>query len=212
VQVWDFAGDGYVHRLILSEGSSSPTNVLPPKLIESNAQHTSSAGFRNRTAPLSADQEEMLVNGKLEAAARHYNQLLAWQLEQNRLLYQARLSRIRESISGGTSISAGGKADGYSTVSQSTPSNTGASSSSTGGAKLAHGGTNWRENLILTLRTERGKVAKQVEGAKERLERTRKEIAVLKELRTSLDANRQEWQKRVDVAAQGLAELKQTYQ
>lgn len=223
-QVYDFAGDGYVHRLILgtsadgaedsnttgmdAEGSLTASSTISrayarSKLVESY-RGQSLSGVRDPRAPLSSQQEEALVSGKLEAAARHYNQLLAWQLEQNRLLYQARLQRIRESVSG--------PAPSQIDVDSSSKASAASLTKSSGGGKLATSGANWRENMITTLRTEKSKVGKQLEGARERLERARKEVAVLRELNASLQHNQGEWQRRVDVAGAEHADTVRTFQ
>lgn len=175
--------------------------------MESGAAY-SSTGARDTRPPLSSEQEDALVSGKLEAAARHYNQLLAWQLEQNRLLYEARLRRIRDSMPAADSA--------RSTASNASGAKpTIISSSSGGGGRGGKGvseGANWRENMIASLRTERVKVGKQLEGAKERLERARKEAAMLQELRSGLESNRQEWQRRADSAAGMLRDVQTTFQ
>jgi hypothetical protein len=222
--VWDFAGDGYVHRLILSTAptagstTNSPNSSNNPgqdqhyraKLVEAGGAH-SHTGARDPRPPLSDEQEDVLVSGKLESAARHYNQLLAWQLEQNRLLYEARLRRIRESVAARGEPSAGVTAGEGSAVSASGAAQKGKGTSSAKHSQ-PHGNSSWRENLVTSLRTERAKVAKQLDGAKERLQRAHREIAVLRELRAGLETNRQEWQRKADAAAGALREAQQTFQ
>jgi hypothetical protein len=222
--VWDFAGDGYVHRLILSTAPTAGSTTNSPnsssntgqdqhyraKLVEGGGAH-SHTGTRDPRPPLSDEQEDLLVSGKLESAARHYNQLLAWQLEQNRLLYEARLRRIRESVAARGESSAGVTAGEGSAVSASGTAQKGKGTSSAKHPQ-SHGNSSWRENLVTSLRTERAKVAKQLDGAKERLQRAHREIAVLRELRAGLETNRLEWQRKADAAAGALREAQQTFQ
>ncbi|CAM9244898.1 unnamed protein product, partial [Ectocarpus sp. 8 AP-2014] len=66
-QVWDFAGDGFVHRLI--------HNKADGKLVEISD-------------PEQTTQEERLVHGKLEGLAYQYNTLLTSQLDEQRHFYQ----------------------------------------------------------------------------------------------------------------------------
>ena len=44
------------------------------------------------------ETEDLIIHRKLETAAYNYNQILAWQMEQNRLIYMTRLQRIRDSV------------------------------------------------------------------------------------------------------------------
>lgn len=213
--VWDFAGDGYVHRLILNnpdnidEGSS---HLSSAKLVEASSTHSHS-GLRDSRAPLSTDQEEHVVSSKLEAAARHYNALLAWQLEQNRLLYEARLQRIRESVAHNLSSSGKGQASipGTTKGKGSLAVLGGRSDAHNNVGKLSKSGgdvasANWRENMITSLRTEKNKALKLLEGARDRLERAHKEASVLRDLNVSLRQNQEEWQRRVEAAVDTMRE------
>jgi hypothetical protein len=60
------------------------------KVVEVPDPSNNSIGERPRYAPLTSGQEEMILNRKLESAASHYNALLAWQLEQQKLQYERR--------------------------------------------------------------------------------------------------------------------------
>ncbi len=183
-RVWDFAGEGYVHRLILNGPPSSALETATSsssggghagKMVEgptgsgSGSQHE---GVRDQRAPLSLEQEEMIVNRKLESAAYHYNQLVAWQMQQNRLKFETRLQRIRESMT---------------PLSQSAASSTLQS--------------DWQSNLAVSLRQEHAKVSKQIEAAEERLLRAEKELSVHRELNANLLRNQTDWQSRVQAAS-----------
>ncbi|CAM9485074.1 unnamed protein product, partial [Choristocarpus tenellus] len=79
-QVWDFAGDGFVHRLIQNKADGKLVEVPDPD---------QTSGERPRVpAHLSDIQEEQLVHGKLEGLAYQYNTLLTSQLEEQRFYYQ----------------------------------------------------------------------------------------------------------------------------
>lgn len=77
-RVWDYAGDGYVHRLI--------QNVVDGKLVEmpSNADSTNEQ---------SASQE------KMEAISLEYSYLLTSQLESQRIYYENQLDELSHQIS-----------------------------------------------------------------------------------------------------------------
>eukprot|EP00934_Nitzschia_sp_Nitz4_P004075 Nitzschia sp. Nitz4//scaffold202_size38995//34114//35856//NITZ4_007637-RA/size38995-processed-gene-0.50-mRNA-1//-1//CDS//3329541399//4065//frame0 len=84
--VWDFAGQGYVHRLL--------QNKEDGKLVEGTDPNTSSQE-RSMTPGLSDTQEGEVVHRKLEGFASQYYTLLKGQLEQQRTFYEGRLEEIR---------------------------------------------------------------------------------------------------------------------
>jgi BRCA1-associated protein len=84
--VWDFAGQGYVHRLL--------QNSKDGKLVEVNDPHNTSQE-RSLSPGLSDAQEEQVVHRKLEGFASQYYTLLKSQLEQQRIYYESRLEEIR---------------------------------------------------------------------------------------------------------------------
>jgi len=218
-QVWDFAGDGYVHALILKDNSLHQLESSNPGSSDLFTPHFSyQQALWEERAPLNGEQETSLVSAKLEAAARHYNQLLAWQLEQNRLLYETRLQRIRDSIPATASATLSN-----SNVSGSTAYPSSSSSSASNKARLTShqqaagrgagkgpGASSWRENMLLSLRSERAKVVKQLEGAHSRLARAETEFAVLRELNDAFARNGETLQGRVDAAANALHEQENT--
>jgi BRCA1-associated protein len=96
--VYDFCGQGYVHRLV--------QNKEDGKLVEVNDPRQSSAvargrtpGERSLTPGLSDAQEGEVVHRKLEGAAEQYNSLLKSQLEQQRAYYEERLNDVRREFS-----------------------------------------------------------------------------------------------------------------
>eukprot|EP00612_Vaucheria_litorea_P001503 CAMPEP_0171455046 /NCGR_PEP_ID=MMETSP0945-20130129/2096_1 /TAXON_ID=109269 /ORGANISM="Vaucheria litorea, Strain CCMP2940" /LENGTH=415 /DNA_ID=CAMNT_0011980205 /DNA_START=210 /DNA_END=1454 /DNA_ORIENTATION=- len=91
LQVWDFAGGGFVHRLI--------HNKVDGKLVEvDDPQHPSYLGERPHviTSTLSDVQEECLIHGKLEGLALNYNSLLTSQMNQQRTFYEKQISELIE--------------------------------------------------------------------------------------------------------------------
>ncbi|KAG7399884.1 hypothetical protein PHYBOEH_007745 [Phytophthora boehmeriae] len=86
-RVWDYAGDGYVHRLIL--------NKQDGKFVEFPSPNTVS-GERSQTPPTTSAEDEEMEHGKLEKLAVEYNFLLKSQLEEQRLYYERLLARVDE--------------------------------------------------------------------------------------------------------------------
>lgn len=89
--VWDFAGNGYVHRLL--------QNKEDGKLVEVSDPSNTTSHERSLSPGLSEAQEEQVVHRKLEGFASQYYTLLKSQLEQQRIFYEGRLSEIRREYS-----------------------------------------------------------------------------------------------------------------
>jgi len=85
--VWDFAGQGYVHRLLQSKDDGKLVEVVDPNNV--------SQGERASNPGLSEAQEGEIVHRKLEGFASQYYTLLKSQLEQQRIFYEGRLDEIR---------------------------------------------------------------------------------------------------------------------
>ena len=85
--VWDFAGQGYVHRLIQNKDDG--------KLVETNDPSNTSSQARTLDPGLSDAQEDELVHRKLEGFASQYYTVLKGQLEQQRIFYESQLEEIR---------------------------------------------------------------------------------------------------------------------
>ena len=174
--VWDFAGDGYVHRLILNvpEGleaasvtpyaSTMDANTEPPATLSSAVKVVEVSDSRQQlsvrlhTAPLTSQQEEVIVNRKLEEAAQHYNQLLTWQLATQREHYELQLARLQSFLS--------------ATVEQNA----------------------WEKNIMASLNSERAKILKQIEVAKKRRDNVKRELEVTEELRKSMTRNLEDFE------------------
>jgi BRCA1-associated protein len=89
--VWDFAGQGYVHRLL--------QNKEDGKLVEVNDPRNTTSQERSTSPGLTEAQEGEVVHRKLEGFASQYYTLLKSQLEQQRIFYQGRLEEIRREYS-----------------------------------------------------------------------------------------------------------------
>jgi len=87
--VYDFCGQGYVHRLV--------QNKEDGKIVEVNNWTT--GGERSLTPGLSDAQEGEVVHRKLEESAEQYNDLLKSQLNQQRAYYEERLSALKREFS-----------------------------------------------------------------------------------------------------------------
>ncbi|WFD33611.1 RING-type E3 ubiquitin transferase [Malassezia cuniculi] len=88
-RVWDYAGDGYVHRLIQSQTDG--------KLVEL----PSASGVAAATPePSRADREAL--SGKMDALSLEYSDLIVSQLDSQRAYYEHKLESVRkESVSQG---------------------------------------------------------------------------------------------------------------
>ncbi|CAI5701958.1 unnamed protein product [Peronospora effusa] len=86
-RVWDYAGDGYVHRLILNKQDGKFVEFPSPK---------NHSGERSQNPPITSAEEEAGEHRKLEKLAVEYNFLLKSQLEEQRLYYERLLARAEE--------------------------------------------------------------------------------------------------------------------
>mmetsp|Transcript_4034 Transcript_4034/g.6846 ORF Transcript_4034/g.6846 Transcript_4034/m.6846 type:complete len:520 (-) Transcript_4034:1048-2607(-) len=212
-RVWDFAGEGYVHRLILNqhEGGTSSTDLgmgrAPHgpslKIVEVHrpAGHRQGQGQghqgleRSQVPPLSQQQEDFVVTRKLETAAEHFSAVLAWKLEQQRQHFEGQLAHLRAL-----------------NASQSS-SHCSASSNDTGGE--GHGSredrTSRSKQIILSLKNEKLKLLRQSELAHERLKATLEDRNLLSTFTTNLQENQQEWEGRALVAKDDLQAAEDSY-
>lgn len=85
--VWDYAGDGYVHRLIQNKPDS--------KLIDLPARRHPNAAFR-------AEAEDSVPREKMENMANEYTYLLTSQLDGQRRYYEEQLERAVDKASAAT--------------------------------------------------------------------------------------------------------------
>ncbi|BFG24770.1 hypothetical protein CerSpe_110440 [Prunus speciosa] len=83
-RVWDYAGDNYVHRLIQSKTDG--------KLVELNSPYNECGSCECVDSGFS----EALLNSKVEAIVNEYNELLATQLENQKVYFELLLQEVKE--------------------------------------------------------------------------------------------------------------------
>lgn len=89
-RVWDYAGDGYVHRLI--------QNKADGKLVELPSA-ASSTGLPPREGGLGPTQADALTAEKIEAIGIEYSYLLTSQLDSQRSYYEEQTTELRCQVS-----------------------------------------------------------------------------------------------------------------
>ena len=103
--VWDYAGDGYVHRLIQNKPPPPSTNNV---LTQARSRHPNAAFREDR------DGADMVPREKMEAMANEYTFLLTSQLEGQRAYFEGMLERAVDKAS-----SAAARAEDASATAQS---------------------------------------------------------------------------------------------
>ncbi|KAG9223726.1 hypothetical protein CCMSSC00406_0004933 [Pleurotus cornucopiae] len=89
-RVWDYAGDGYVHRLI--------QNKADGKLVELPSA-SASMGASPREGGLGPSAADALSAEKIEAIGIEYSYLLTSQLDSQREYYEERISEVTSQVS-----------------------------------------------------------------------------------------------------------------
>ncbi|KAF8636412.1 hypothetical protein AX17_003594 [Amanita inopinata Kibby_2008] len=90
-RVWDYAGDGYVHRLI--------QNKADGKLVElPSAASSTAAGANVREGNLGPSQADALTAEKIEAIGIEYSYLLTSQLDSQRSYYEEQAAELRQRL------------------------------------------------------------------------------------------------------------------
>lgn len=83
IQVWDYVGDGYVHRLVRSKTDGKLVEVTSPEMCGSNSNGDASCTNMN-----DIEKNEAIVTSKIESVAFEYNHLLSTQLESQREYFE----------------------------------------------------------------------------------------------------------------------------
>lgn len=83
-RVWDYAGDGYVHRII-----QNSTDGLGGKLIEL-------PGSRHNETALDPSEEDDVPREKMEGLSLEYTHLLTSQLESQRVYFEEQVERAAD--------------------------------------------------------------------------------------------------------------------
>ncbi|KND01376.1 uncharacterized protein SPPG_03188 [Spizellomyces punctatus DAOM BR117] len=93
-RVWDYAGDGYVHRLIQNRTDGKLVELPAP-----NRTHSSEFGENlNGSGGGRAEVGGMVTTEKMESIGLEYTYLLTSQLESQRLWYESRLTQIETAL------------------------------------------------------------------------------------------------------------------
>jgi BRCA1-associated protein len=86
-RVWDYAGDGYVHRLIQNSRDGKLVELPDPRIA-------ASGGERSQVPPLTDAVESELLHEKAERMSFEFGLLLSSQLETQRVYYEKQLVRV----------------------------------------------------------------------------------------------------------------------
>ncbi|KAJ3106820.1 hypothetical protein HDU97_005532 [Phlyctochytrium planicorne] len=84
-RVWDYAGDGYVHRLIQNKADGKLVELPPPSMDSDNAVLATYDGHLNK-------------GEKMDSLGLEYTYLLTSQLESQRLWYESKISELQISM------------------------------------------------------------------------------------------------------------------
>ncbi|XP_047175944.1 BRAP2 RING ZnF UBP domain-containing protein 2 [Vigna umbellata] len=87
-RVWDYVGDNYVHRLIQSKTDG--------KLVELNAHCAHADNGCGSCSCEDNAMSEAILNSKVEAIVNEYNELLATQLENQKIYFESLLEEVKE--------------------------------------------------------------------------------------------------------------------
>eukprot|EP01031_Cornospumella_fuschlensis_P027410 gene27410-33105_t len=197
--VYDFAGQGFVHRLVLAsedDGDAAATAATSAtvasssahkhKVMEVSSAHHASSFFRDGSSMPSSDEVHgQLVHRKLEEAVLEYNRLLAWQLQQNRLWFEEQVAIVRRALADFEESKDGGEEGEDS------------------GQMLR-----WVAGLQQTLQRDNRNVKRQEEALTKRRAELLKENTELKEIQMGLLDNQEEWKRKVQGAQKAYEELK----
>jgi BRCA1-associated protein len=87
-KVWDFAGAGFVHRLVSNKSDGKMVEIADPS-------DTGGGGIRAMSSSEESDGE-LLWHTKLEGLAAEYNTLLRTELEKQRSVFMAQLATVKK--------------------------------------------------------------------------------------------------------------------
>jgi BRCA1-associated protein len=167
--VWDFAGQGYVHRLL--------QNKEDGKLVEVSDPNNTTSQERSMTPGLSDAQEGEVVHRKLEGFATQYYTLLKSQLEQQRIFYEGRLEEMRREF-----------------------------------AIKKSNATNDKADLIAVLKLEKKHLSQRLVSIKRKKEKVEGDVAFLKSMNESLQANKAPLERKIKQAQRAQIESREMFQ
>jgi BRCA1-associated protein len=111
--VWDYVGDGFVHRLLRGSGYDAYLDATDEDTLDTSysADHDTSCSSRynegcsalsNTTETIDEallQQEEELLNGKLQSIASHYTELLNNQLQEQYSYFETKIANVDKELS-----------------------------------------------------------------------------------------------------------------
>lgn len=99
--VWDYAGDGYVHRLIQSKPdfSSQAPATSHSKHSSGSLDYAGAAKVRHENEAYRAEADDMVPREKMESMANEYTYLLTSQLEGQRRYFEEQVERAVDKAS-----------------------------------------------------------------------------------------------------------------
>ena len=99
--VWDYAGDGYVHRLIQSKPDFSSQQQAPShsKHSSGSLDYAGAAKVRHENEAYRAEAQDMVPREKMESMANEYTYLLTSQLEGQRRYFEEQVERAVDKAS-----------------------------------------------------------------------------------------------------------------
>jgi hypothetical protein len=196
--VFDFAGQGYVHRLAMMDfdslsAESDNATAAHSKLTEV-PDPRSDSDVRPVMAPVSRGEAEHTIALKLEHVAQQYSHLLAVEMGRQRRQHEEQLNRIRSFMQEETAtLLAQSKSPG---VKSGTTTTSTSSSSSTSSSRIPNdvafpdtAVVAWRSRIQSQLQTDRSRAMKQMEQTQQRVARACSELEDALELQRALVDN-----------------------
>ena len=164
--VWDFCGQGYVHRLLQNKDDG--------KLVEVPDPLNTSSQERSLEPGLSSTQEEAVVHRKLEGLATSYFSLLKNQLQAQRVYYEERLTELRRDEA----------------------------------SRRQRMVRDW----IAALKQERHQMSQRLATLESRRDKVLEDVAFLKSMNESLEANKSAWQTRMQQAQEERTSVRKMFE
>jgi BRCA1-associated protein len=187
--VWDFAGGGYVHRLLQNEDGKI-VEIADPRLVDAiREQELLDETTGNPSSPLTAmerstiptysssAEDDEAIHRKLESFAGQYYTLLKSQLEQQRNYYEGRLEAIRRE---------------YNTPPESKPRST--------------------SDLISALKQERNQLEQRCATLRRKHKKVHEQAVFLKDMNDSLEKDRIVFRQQIAAAQSELLEARELTQ
>lgn len=238
--VWDFSGEGYVHRLALESNLCDGENETLTAAVQPKSKLTEVDGYRgplaptiprdphgrgerSQIAPLSDRQERELMSCKQDQIFTHYNQVLQWRLKENSLFYESKIKQIWDSVeyrkpSGKISaIKQQGQKGTKSDFGEAAPrvmareNNEGVSELYQSPLTKIEISRSLLDNIKQSLQTEKRKLVKQCELLKEKIRQAKKENEVGKSLHGALTKNLVVMKQRVAEKKEKYREMERTF-